>query len=203
MADVSVQNERVNGWIPSSATNVILNWPERIKTQPHDDRDNCFLPFDSKRPCGMTSMTIALPNTVILTPVLGKRVPILVPSLLAEIHNGCDRNDRHLRKTREVPELTGRVPRPQHTGQQAAANKKTKPQTEEQRRKRACAFTAGGSISKALKGLVRGVAAGTSSTYEAVDHSSDSQKLGQRRASHRSRASCARSVGRKQVQRAT
>ena len=23
-------------------------WPERIKTQPHDDRDNCFLPFDSK-----------------------------------------------------------------------------------------------------------------------------------------------------------
>ena len=55
MADVSVQNERINGWIPSSATNVIMNWPERIKTQPHDDRDNCFLPFDSKKgPCGMT-----------------------------------------------------------------------------------------------------------------------------------------------------
>ena len=54
MADVSVQNERINGWIPSSATNVILNWPERIKTQPHDDWDNCFLPFDSKGPCGMT-----------------------------------------------------------------------------------------------------------------------------------------------------
>ena len=54
MADVSVQNERINGWIPSSATNVILNWPERIKTQPHDDRDNCFLHFDSKGPCGMT-----------------------------------------------------------------------------------------------------------------------------------------------------
>ena len=45
------------GWIPSSATNVILNWPERIKTQPHDDRDNCFLPFDSKNgPCGMTML---------------------------------------------------------------------------------------------------------------------------------------------------
>ena len=29
---------------------VIMNWPERIKTQPHDDRDNCFLPFDSKGP---------------------------------------------------------------------------------------------------------------------------------------------------------
>ena len=42
------------GWIPSSATNVILNWPERIKTQPHDDRDNCFLHFDSKGPCCMT-----------------------------------------------------------------------------------------------------------------------------------------------------
>ena len=54
MADVSVQNERINGWIPSSATNVILNWPERIKTQPHDDGDNCFLHFDSKGPCGMT-----------------------------------------------------------------------------------------------------------------------------------------------------
>ena len=33
--------------------NVILNWPERIKTQPHDDKDNCFLPFDSKDTCGM------------------------------------------------------------------------------------------------------------------------------------------------------
>ena len=54
MADVSVQNKRINGWIPSSATNVIMNWPERIKTQPHDDRDNCFQHFDSKGPCGMT-----------------------------------------------------------------------------------------------------------------------------------------------------
>ena len=27
---------------------------ERIKTQPHDDRENCFLHFDSKGPCGMT-----------------------------------------------------------------------------------------------------------------------------------------------------
>ena len=56
MADVSVQNERINGWIPSSAGEeiVILNWPERIKTQPHDGRDNCFLHFDSKGPCGLT-----------------------------------------------------------------------------------------------------------------------------------------------------
>ena len=54
MTDVSVQNERIDGWIPSSATNVIMNWPERIKTQPHDDRDNCFLHLDSKGPCGLT-----------------------------------------------------------------------------------------------------------------------------------------------------
>ena len=26
---------------------VIMNWPERIKTQPHDDKDNCFQHFDS------------------------------------------------------------------------------------------------------------------------------------------------------------
>ena len=32
----------------SFSSSVILNWPERIKTQPHDERDNCFLPFDSK-----------------------------------------------------------------------------------------------------------------------------------------------------------
>ena len=38
----------------SLGVHVILNCPERIQTQPHDDRDNCFLPFDSKGPCGMT-----------------------------------------------------------------------------------------------------------------------------------------------------
>ena len=36
-----------------------------------------------------------------------------------------------------------------------------RPQTEELRRKRACALTARGSISKAMKGLVEGAAAGT------------------------------------------
>ena len=29
-----------------------LAWTEQ--NQPHDDRDNCFPPFDSKGPCGMT-----------------------------------------------------------------------------------------------------------------------------------------------------
>ena len=54
VADVSVQNERINGWIPSSTTNVIMNWPERIKTQPHDDRTIVFCRLTQKGPCGMT-----------------------------------------------------------------------------------------------------------------------------------------------------
>ena len=33
---------------------VIFNWPERIKTQPDEDRDNCFLSFDLKGLCGVT-----------------------------------------------------------------------------------------------------------------------------------------------------
>ena len=33
---------------------VILKRSERIKNQPHDDRDKCSLPFDSKDSCGMT-----------------------------------------------------------------------------------------------------------------------------------------------------
>ena len=34
----------------AGAWGVIMSWPERIKTQPHDDRDNCFQHFDSKGP---------------------------------------------------------------------------------------------------------------------------------------------------------
>ena len=84
------------GWIPSSATNVILNWPERIKTQPHDDRDNCFLPFDSKGPCGMTvnndiaddSATKHSDSHMDSKPVLGM-VP-RAPRLLCD-RSSCDR----------------------------------------------------------------------------------------------------------------
>ena len=48
-----------------TASSVIMKGLKGSKTQPHDDRDNCFLPFDSKKgPCGMTvnsdMMTIAL-----------------------------------------------------------------------------------------------------------------------------------------------
>ena len=45
---------RRQGTMPSKRGIVIMNWPERIKTQPHDDRDNCFQHFDSKGSCGMT-----------------------------------------------------------------------------------------------------------------------------------------------------
>ena len=54
----------------------------------------------------------------------------------------------------EVHDLSGRIPGQQHTGQQ-------QPQTEEQRGKRACALAARASISKAVKGLVGGPAAGS------------------------------------------
>ena len=48
------KNLRTNGQRCAHRHKVrILNWPDRIKTHPHDDRDNCFLPFDSKGPCGM------------------------------------------------------------------------------------------------------------------------------------------------------
>ena len=50
---VSVRGS-VHVFLFASKECVIWNWPERIKNQPHDDRDNCFLPFDSKGPCSMT-----------------------------------------------------------------------------------------------------------------------------------------------------
>ena len=49
----------------------------------------------------------------------------------------------------------------QRTGQQTREKKTVQPQTQEQRGKRACAFTARGSIGKAMKGLVGGAAAGS------------------------------------------
>ena len=87
----------------------------------------------------------------------------------------------------EVNDLIGRVLGQQHTGQQTSEKKMMKPQTEEQRGKRACAFTARGSISKA-KELVGG-AAGRGRTQETVDQSSDDKNLRQRRAFHRVSAS--------------
>ena len=55
---------------------VILNWPERIKTQPHDDGDN-FLHFDSKGPCGMT-----VNNDIDVNPLKWNRLVSLIQQLL-------------------------------------------------------------------------------------------------------------------------
>ena len=51
-------------------------------------------------------------------------------------------------------DLIGRILGQQYTGQQIVEKKRMKPQTEEQRGKRACSLTARGSISKAMKGSV-------------------------------------------------
>ena len=73
------------------------------KTQPHDDRDNCFLPFDSKKgPCGMTVNNDinddSATNTVILTPVtLIVRVSDrreLIPQGAPSCRNAIDQNGR-------------------------------------------------------------------------------------------------------------
>ena len=86
-------------------------------------------------------------------------------TLLAEVPKGPDRNSE-IKKRRlqlweagKVHDLIGRILGQQHTGPQ---EKKTlRPQTAEQRGKRACALTARGSTSKAMKGLVGGAAAGS------------------------------------------
>ena len=66
------------------------------------------------------------------------------------------------REAGEVHDLFGRILGQQHAGQQNREKTTTRPQTEEQRGKRACLCPHGqGSISKVMKGLVGGAAAGT------------------------------------------
>ena len=70
--------------------------------------------------------------------------------LLAEIPKGSNRNSElkqrlHLWETGQISDVISKV---------------VQPQTDEQRGKRASALTAQGSISKAMKGLVRGAAQG-------------------------------------------
>ena len=60
----------------------------------------------------------------------------------------------------QINALTGLVLGQQNSGPLRRTAGKTKPQTDEQRGKRACALTARGSISKATKGLVGGAAQG-------------------------------------------
>ena len=79
--------------------------------------------------------------------------------LLAEIPKGVDRNSElkqvvQLWKSRQTSDLIGKVLGQQGSGPLRRTARKTQPQTDEQRGKRACALTARGSISKAMKGLV-------------------------------------------------
>ena len=64
-------------------------------------------------------------------------------------------------ETGEISELIGRVLGPQHSGLLRRRKRTMQPQTDEQRGKRACALTARGPISKAMKGLVGGAAPGS------------------------------------------
>ena len=64
-------------------------------------------------------------------------------------------------ETGEISELIGRVLGQQHSGLLRKRKRTMEPQTDEQRGKRACALTARGPISKAMKGLVGGAAPGS------------------------------------------
>ena len=80
---------------------------------------------------------------------------IVAACYLQKFQKRSDRNAElqlrlQLQEAGEIYELVGRILGKQHSGPPA------QPQTEEQRGKRACAFTARGSISKAMKGLVGG-----------------------------------------------
>ena len=77
------------------------------------------------------------------------------------------------------------------------------PQTEEQRGERACALTAKGSISRAMKGLVSGwSSSGARQKVEALDCSPDSSKPWPRYTSHGRGASSSstRCLGWRQIQ---
>ena len=99
-----------------------------------------------------------------------------------------------------MDDLIGRNFGEQHTGPRNT-ERKTQPQTQQQGGKRACAFTARGSISKARIGWRS--CCGHGRTQEAMDCSSDSPKFSQVWESHRNRTNSggACSVERRQVQR--
>ena len=83
-----------------------------------------------------------------------------------EIPKGADRNSElkqwlQLWESGQISVLIGKVLGQQNSGPLHRIARKTQPQTDEQRGKRACALTAWGSISKAMKGLVGGVAQGS------------------------------------------
>ena len=85
---------------------------------------------------------------------------------LAEIPKGVNRNSEltkrlHLWETGKISDLTCKVVGQQTFAPLRRTARRAQPQTDEQRRKRACALTGRGSISKAAKGLVSGAAQGS------------------------------------------
>ena len=86
--------------------------------------------------------------------------------LLAEIPKGVDRNSElklplHLWETVQISDLICKVLGQQSSGPLRRTVRTAQPQTDEQRGKRAYAWTARGSISEAMKGLVGGAAHGS------------------------------------------
>ena len=80
---------------------------------------------------------------------------------LAEGPKGLDRNAELKRRLQlweagEAHNLTGRILGQQHTGKQHTEETTMRPQTEEQRGKRACALTARGSINQQSHETTRG-----------------------------------------------
>ena len=86
--------------------------------------------------------------------------------LLAEIPKGADRKSElklrlHLWETRQISDLNSKILGQQNSGPLRRAAKRVQTLTDEQRGQRACALTARGSISRAMKGLVGGAAQGS------------------------------------------
>ena len=88
----------------------------------------------------------------------------LLPAGIPKGHDGnAELKKRRLQlwEATQMHELIGRILGQHHTEQQNRDQRPRPPQTEEQKGKRACALTARGSISKAMKGLIGGAVAGT------------------------------------------
>ena len=109
--------------------------------------------------------------------------------LFAEVPKGSDRNAElklrlRLWEAGEISELVGRVLAQQHSGPLHRGKRAVQPQTDEQRGKRACALTARGSISKAVKRPRGRSGARLGRLSKEPDHSLHPAELGPRNSSH-------------------
>ena len=100
------------------------------------------------------------------SPVLGAALSLPLSPVLAGIPKGVDRNAElklqlHLWETGQISDLISKVMGQQNSGPLRKKARRVQLQTDEQRGKRACAFTARGSNCTAMKGLVGGAAQGS------------------------------------------